>query len=59
MNFKNILKSKTFWVNAVTAVAAATQLIPPQHAQEALIVSTLANIVLRKLTTTQVTILPK
>jgi len=55
---KNILKSKTFWLNAIGIAQLVSGVIPVDPATSGLILAGL-NIVNRKLTNSPVTILPK
>lgn len=57
MNTKNVLESKTLWVNVLSLVVTILGLVPENpYALEALAI---ANIILRMLTTEGLTILPK
>lgn len=53
MDAKNILKSKTFWVNVVALAAAYGGYLPPDYAA---IVVPIANVILRLLTKQPVTV---
>ena len=53
---KNILKSKTFWLNVLGVAAAYGGVLPPKYAVP---VVTLGNIGLRLVSNTPVSILPQ
>ena len=53
---KNILLSKTFWVNILVGTASVLEVLPFPYVTEALAI---ANVILRKVTKESVTILPQ